>query len=103
MTEFIKQNEVQQEVLDDGQKKLINLLNSTEGKVSRIQMRNLCMGYFQSSKHQGHEVIHSMGSILGIQSEAMEQLFNEDQGGVTRWTITKCPQHIFEIKVAVHA
>lgn len=86
MTEFIKQNEVQQEVLDDGQKKLINLLSSTEGKVGRIQMRNLFMGYSQSPKHKSHEVLQLMGSILGIKIEAMEQMFSEDHGGVTRWT-----------------
>lgn len=82
MTEFMKQNEVQQEVLDDRQKKLVNLLSSTEGKVSRIQVRNLFMGYFQSPKRKGHEMIQLTGSILGIRSEAIEQLFSEDQGGV---------------------
>lgn len=80
-----KQNELRQEMLDDVQKKLMNLVNSTEGKVDKILMRNLFIGHFHTPKNQRHEVLRLMGSILGIKREDMEQLLNEDQGGVTRW------------------
>ncbi|XP_036887059.1 thyroid receptor-interacting protein 11 isoform X2 [Sturnira hondurensis] len=80
-----KQNELRQEMLDDVQKKLMNLVNSTEGKVDKILMRNLFIGHFHTPKNQRHEVLRLMGSILGIKKEELEQLLNEDQGGVTRW------------------
>ncbi|XP_066883973.1 thyroid receptor-interacting protein 11 isoform X2 [Kogia breviceps] len=83
--ELKKQNEVRQEMLDDVQKKLMNLVNSTEGKVDKVLMRNLFTGHFHTPKNQRHEVLRLMGSILGIRKEEMEQLLNEDQGGVTRW------------------
>ncbi|XP_062954314.1 thyroid receptor-interacting protein 11-like [Cynocephalus volans] len=83
--ELKKQNELQQAMLDDVQKKLANLVNSAEGKVDRVLMRNLFVGHFHTPKNQRHEVLRLMGSILGIEREEMEQLFHEDQGGVTRW------------------
>uniref|UniRef100_A0A452FVU9 Thyroid hormone receptor interactor 11 n=1 Tax=Capra hircus TaxID=9925 RepID=A0A452FVU9_CAPHI len=83
--ELKKQNELQQEMLDDVQKKLMNLVNSTEGKVDKVLMRNLFTGHFHTPKHQRHEVLRLMGSILGIKKEEMDQLLTEDQGGVTRW------------------
>lgn len=85
MEELKKQNELRQEMLDDVQKKLMNLVNSTEGKVDKVLMRNLFIGHFHTPKNQRHEVLRLMGSILGIKREEMEQLLNEDQGGVTRW------------------
>ncbi|XP_062945947.1 thyroid receptor-interacting protein 11 isoform X2 [Cynocephalus volans] len=83
--ELKKQNELRQAMLDDVQKKLVNLVNSAEGKVDRVLMRNLFVGHFHTPKNQRHEVLRLMGSILGIEREEMEQLFHEDQGGVTRW------------------
>ncbi|XP_062037737.1 thyroid receptor-interacting protein 11 isoform X3 [Lepus europaeus] len=83
--ELQKQNQLRQEMLDDVQKKLMNLVNSTEGKVDKVLMRNLFIGHFHTPKSQRHEVLRLMGSILGVQREEMEQLFKEDQGGVTRW------------------
>ncbi|KAM5273662.1 thyroid receptor-interacting protein 11 [Ctenodactylus gundi] len=83
--ELKKQNDLRQEMLDDAQKKLMNLVNSTEGKVDKVLMRNLFIGYFHTPKHQRPEVLRLMGSILGIKKEEMEQLLHEDQGGVTRW------------------
>ncbi|XP_045864372.1 thyroid receptor-interacting protein 11 isoform X1 [Meles meles] len=83
--ELKKQNELRQEMLDDVQKKLMNLVNSTEGKVDKVLMRNLFIGHFHTPKHQRHEVLRLMGSILGIKKEEMEQLLHEGQGGVTRW------------------
>lgn len=83
--ELKKQNQLRQEMLDDVQKKLMNLVNSTEGKVDKVLMRNLFIGHFHTPKSQRHEVLRLMGSILGVTREEMEQLFKEDQGGVTRW------------------
>lgn len=83
--ELKKQNELRQEMLDDAQKKLMNLVNSTEGKVDKVLMRNLFIGHFHTPKNQRHEVLRLMGSILGVKREELEQLFNEDQGGVARW------------------
>ncbi|XP_057344184.1 thyroid receptor-interacting protein 11 isoform X3 [Manis pentadactyla] len=83
--ELQKQNELREEMLDDVQKKLMNLVNSTEGKVDKVLMRNLFIGHFHTPKNQRHEVLRLMGSILGIKREEMEQLLNEGQGGVTRW------------------
>lgn len=83
--ELKKQNELHQEMLDDAQKKLMSLVNSTEGKVDKVLMRNLFIGHFHTPKNQRHEVLRLMGSILGVKREEMEQLFAEDQGGVTRW------------------
>ncbi|XP_069884624.1 thyroid receptor-interacting protein 11 isoform X1 [Dipodomys merriami] len=85
LEELKKQNELRQEMLDDAQKKLMNLVNSTEGKVDKTLMRNLFIGHFHTPKTKRHEVLRLMGSILGVKKEEMEQLFNEDQGGVTRW------------------
>lgn len=83
--ELKKQNELHQEMLDDTQKKLMSLVTSTEGKVDKVLMRNLFIGHFHTPKNQRHEVLRLMGSILGVKREEMEQLFAEDQGGVTRW------------------
>uniref|UniRef100_A0A8C3YG95 Thyroid hormone receptor interactor 11 n=1 Tax=Catagonus wagneri TaxID=51154 RepID=A0A8C3YG95_9CETA len=83
--ELKKQNELRQEMLDDVQKKLMNLVNSTEGKVDKVLMRNLFIGHFHTPKNQRQEVLRLMGSILGIKKEEMEQLLNEDRGSVTRW------------------
>ncbi|KAL4692417.1 hypothetical protein H8959_016227 [Pygathrix nigripes] len=83
--ELKKQNELRQEMLDDVQKKLMNLANSSEGKVDKVLMRNLFIGHFHTPKNQRHEVLRLMGSILGVRREEMEQLFHDDQGGVTRW------------------
>uniref|UniRef100_A0A2K6TC54 GRIP domain-containing protein n=1 Tax=Saimiri boliviensis boliviensis TaxID=39432 RepID=A0A2K6TC54_SAIBB len=46
---------------------------------------NLFIGHFQAPKNQRHEVLRLMGSILGVRREEMEQLFHDNQGGVTRW------------------
>ncbi|XP_075387812.1 thyroid receptor-interacting protein 11 isoform X2 [Tenrec ecaudatus] len=83
--ELKKQNELRKEMLDDVQKKLMDLVNSTEGKVDKVLMRNLFIGHFHTPKNKRQEVLRLMGSILGIKREEMEQLLDEGQGGVTRW------------------
>ncbi|KAM4816103.1 LOW QUALITY PROTEIN: thyroid receptor-interacting protein 11-like [Urocitellus parryii] len=86
MEELKKQNELQKEMLDHAQQKLSTLVNSTEGKVNKVLMRNLFIGHFQTQKGKRREVLQLMGSILDIPKEEMEQLLNEDYGGVTnKW------------------
>ena len=102
-----KQNEVQQEVLDDVQKKLMNLLSNTEGKVDKSLMRNLFLGYFQTPKQHRHEVLQIMGNILGIRKEEIDLVLIRAR----RWYqmddwlawIKKCPQHTSETKSAIEA
>lgn len=83
--ELKKQMALRQEMLDDAQKKLMNLVHTTEGKVDKVLMRNLFIGHFHTPKHQRREVFRLMGSILDVKREEMEQLLNEEQGGVTKW------------------
>ncbi|XP_062974040.1 thyroid receptor-interacting protein 11 [Elgaria multicarinata webbii] len=80
-----KQGEIQKEMLEDAQNKLMNLINSTEGKVDKVLMRNLFIGHFHTPKTKRHEVLRLMGSILGIEKDELEELLSEDQKAVTRW------------------
>ncbi|XP_074852708.1 thyroid receptor-interacting protein 11 isoform X2 [Carettochelys insculpta] len=72
-----KQGEIKQEMLEDAQNKLMNLINSTEGKVDKVLMRNLFIGHFHTPKNKRHEVLRLMGSILGIKKEELDQSFSE--------------------------
>ncbi|XP_037693736.1 thyroid receptor-interacting protein 11-like [Choloepus didactylus] len=83
--ELQKQNEVLQEMLDDIQRKWMNLVNDTEGKVDKVLLRNVLIVYFQTPKSERQEVLRLMGSILGMKKEEMEKLFCDDQGGATTW------------------
>ncbi|XP_067403184.1 thyroid receptor-interacting protein 11 isoform X2 [Emydura macquarii macquarii] len=80
-----KQAAIKQEMLEDAQNKLMNLINSTEGKVDKVLMRNLFIGHFHTPKNKRHEVLRLMGSILGVKKEEIDQLLSEDHKGVTRW------------------
>lgn len=51
-----------------------------------VQMRNLFREYFQTLKHERHEVLQLMGSTLRVRSEEKGQLFTWEQRSVTRWT-----------------
>lgn len=42
--------------------------------IFRVLMRNLFTGHFHTPKHQRHEVLRLMGSILGIKKEEMDQV-----------------------------
>ncbi|XP_040850038.1 thyroid receptor-interacting protein 11-like [Ochotona curzoniae] len=79
------QNELQQEMLEDVQKKWVNLVDGMEGKIDIILVRNLFIRQFHTPKSQRPEVLRLMGSILGLKREEMDQLFKEDQGCVARW------------------
>ncbi|NXK05119.1 TRIPB protein, partial [Herpetotheres cachinnans] len=83
--ELKKEGEIRREMLEDVQNKLMDLMNSTEGKVDKLLMRNLFVGHFHTAKNKRPEVLRLMGSILGIKKEELDQLLSEDQRGVTRW------------------
>ncbi|NXN11177.1 TRIPB protein, partial [Indicator maculatus] len=83
--ELKKEGEIRREMLEDVQNKLLNLMNSTEGKVDKLLMKNLFVGHFHTPKNKRPEVLRLMGSILGIKKEELDQLLSEDQRGVTRW------------------
>ncbi|KAM3919191.1 thyroid receptor-interacting protein 11 [Leptodactylus fuscus] len=83
--ELKRQGDLKQEMLDDAQSKLMNLLNSTEGKVDKVLMRNLFVGHFHTPKTKRHEVLRLMGSILGLKKVDLDELLLEENRGVTRW------------------
>ncbi|XP_053553524.1 thyroid receptor-interacting protein 11 [Bombina bombina] len=83
--ELKRQGDLKQEMLDEAQNKLMNLLNSTEGKVDKVLMRNLFIGHFHTPKNKRHEVLRLMGSILGLNRAEMEELLIEEHRGVTSW------------------
>ncbi|NXB26590.1 TRIPB protein, partial [Rhagologus leucostigma] len=83
--ELKKEGEIRREMLEDVQNKLMNLMNSTEGKVDKLLMRNLFIGHFHTPKNKRLEVLRLMGSILGLKKDELEQLLCEEQRGVTRW------------------
>ncbi|NXM11215.1 TRIPB protein, partial [Ploceus nigricollis] len=83
--ELKKEGEIRREMLEDVQNKLMNLMNSTEGKVDKLLMKNLFIGHFHTPKNKRLEVLRLMGSILGLKKEELDQLLSEEQRGVTRW------------------
>ncbi|XP_064440023.1 thyroid receptor-interacting protein 11-like [Mirounga angustirostris] len=85
LQEFQKQNEVQQEILEDTQKKLMNLVSKSEGMVDKTLLRRLFLGSFQAPDAERQEALRLMGSMLGIREDQMRQLFSEGPGGGTSW------------------
>ncbi|KAM4663529.1 thyroid receptor-interacting protein 11 [Discoglossus pictus] len=83
--ELKRQGDLKQEMLDDAQNKLMNLLNSTEGKVDKVLMRNLFVGHFHTPKNKRYEVLRLMGSILGLKRTEMDELLVDENRSVTRW------------------
>lgn len=84
--ELKKQVDVRQEMLEEAQKKLMHLLNSTEGKIDKVLMRNLFLGYFHTPKTKRADVLRLMGSVLGLSREDVDKMLEEDaQRGVTGW------------------
>ncbi|XP_005934088.1 thyroid receptor-interacting protein 11 [Haplochromis burtoni] len=84
--ELKKQVDVRQEMLEEAQRKLMNLLNSTEGKIDKVLMHNLFLGYFHTPKTKRADVLKLMGSVLGLNREDVEKMMEEDRGhGVTGW------------------
>ncbi|KAM5165975.1 thyroid receptor-interacting protein 11-like [Callospermophilus lateralis] len=85
LEELKKQNELRKEMLDHAHQKLSTLVNSTEGKLDKVLMRNLFIGHFKTPKGKRLEVLQLMGSILDIPKDEMEQLLHKDYGGLVRW------------------
>uniref|UniRef100_A0A667YJB4 Thyroid hormone receptor interactor 11 n=1 Tax=Myripristis murdjan TaxID=586833 RepID=A0A667YJB4_9TELE len=86
LEELKTQVDVRQEMLEEAQNKLMNLLNSTEGKVDKVLMRNLFMGYFHTPKNKRAEVVKLMGGVLGLTQDDIERMLEEDgRHGVTGW------------------
>uniref|UniRef100_A0A672Q3T0 Thyroid receptor-interacting protein 11-like n=1 Tax=Sinocyclocheilus grahami TaxID=75366 RepID=A0A672Q3T0_SINGR len=81
-----KQVDARQEMLEEAQRKLMNLLNSTEGKVDKVLMKNLYLGYFHTPRNKRSEVLRLMGNVLGLdRDEVAELLQEEDKSGMTGW------------------
>lgn len=86
LEELKKQVEVRQEMLEEAQNKLMNLLNSTEGKIDKVLMRNLFLGYFHTPKTKRGDVLRLMGSVLGLSREDVDKMLEDDgRHGVTGW------------------
>ncbi|XP_033498539.1 thyroid receptor-interacting protein 11 [Epinephelus lanceolatus] len=84
--ELKNQVDVRQEMLEEAQRKLMNLLNSTEGKIDKVLMRNLFLGYFHTPKTKRADVLRLMGSVLGLSREDVDKMLEEDgRHGVTGW------------------
>ncbi|XP_070698253.1 thyroid receptor-interacting protein 11 [Pempheris klunzingeri] len=86
LEELKKQVDVRQEMLEEAQRKLMNLLNSTEGKIDKVLMRNLFLGYFHTPKTKRADVLRLMGSVLGLSREDVDLMLEGDgRHGVTAW------------------
>ncbi|XP_019953482.2 thyroid receptor-interacting protein 11 [Paralichthys olivaceus] len=84
--ELKNQVDVRQEMLEEAQRKVMNLLNSTEGKIDKVLMRNLFLGYFHTPKTKRADVLRLMGSVLGLSREDVEKMLEDDgRHGVTGW------------------
>ncbi|XP_016364090.1 thyroid receptor-interacting protein 11-like [Sinocyclocheilus rhinocerous] len=78
--------DVRQEMLEEAQRKLMNLLNSTEGKVDKVLMKNLYLGYFHTPQNKRSEVLRLMGNVLGLDRDEVSELLQEGgKSGVTGW------------------
>lgn len=81
-----KQVDVRQDMLEEAQTKLMNLLNSTEGKVDKVLMKNLYLGYFHTPRNKRSEVMRLMGNVLGLDRDEVSELLQEEgKSGVTGW------------------
>lgn len=86
LEEMKKQVDIRQEMLEEAQRKLMNLLNSTEGKIDKVLMRNLFLGYFHTPKSKRADVLRLMGSVLGLTREDVDKMLEDDsRHGVSGW------------------
>ncbi|XP_060938568.1 thyroid receptor-interacting protein 11 [Limanda limanda] len=84
--ELKNQVDVRQEMLEEAQRKVMSLLNTTEGKIDKVLMRNLYLGYFHTPKTKRADVLRLMGSVLGLSREDVEKMLEDDgRHGVTGW------------------
>uniref|UniRef100_A0A9L0J8A8 Uncharacterized protein n=1 Tax=Equus asinus TaxID=9793 RepID=A0A9L0J8A8_EQUAS len=91
--ELQRQNEARQEVLEDVQKKWTDLVSTLEGKADKALLRKLFTDALQSARHERREAFRRMGSTLGVEREEMEQLLQEEQGGLTGWGTGRLGSH----------
>ncbi|KAG8513528.1 Thyroid receptor-interacting protein 11, partial [Galemys pyrenaicus] len=84
--ELKKQNEVIKEMLDEVQKKWMDLIIRSDKKVDKSLMRKLFLDYFRTQKDERQEVLQQIGSTLGLQKEEMDSLLQGDPGGINRTT-----------------
>ncbi|XP_045848902.1 thyroid receptor-interacting protein 11-like [Meles meles] len=82
LQEFKKQNEVQQEILEDTQKKLMTLVSQSEGMVDKTLLRRLFVGSFQAADAERQEALRLMASTLGIREDQLRQLRSQEPAGV---------------------
>ncbi|XP_078262991.1 thyroid receptor-interacting protein 11 isoform X2 [Rhinoraja longicauda] len=75
----------QRDMLEDAQRNLLNLVNNNEGKIDKVLMRNLFVGYFHTPKNKRNEAMRLMGSVLGLKREEISQLLDSEHRGVTGW------------------
>ncbi|XP_043553067.1 thyroid receptor-interacting protein 11 [Chiloscyllium plagiosum] len=80
-----KQVVTQQDVLEDAQRKLLNLVNNSEGRIDKVLMRNLFVGYFHTPKNKRDEAIRLLGNVLGLKKEEIKELLDSEHRGVTGW------------------
>ncbi|XP_019727923.1 thyroid receptor-interacting protein 11 isoform X2 [Hippocampus comes] len=97
--ELKQQVDVRQEMLEEAQKKLMSLLNSTEGKIDKVLMRNLLQGYFHTPRNKRMDVLKLMGSVLGLSREDVEKMLEEDtargmSGWVSSWLVGRGAQSV---------
>uniref|UniRef100_A0A8C4WV09 Thyroid hormone receptor interactor 11 n=1 Tax=Eptatretus burgeri TaxID=7764 RepID=A0A8C4WV09_EPTBU len=80
-----RQVQLRQELVDDAHSKLMNLLHNSEGKVDKLLMRNLFMGYLSSPRNKRSEVLRLLGGVLGMAKVDLDKLLTDEKGGVTTW------------------
>ncbi|XP_051870745.1 thyroid receptor-interacting protein 11 isoform X2 [Pristis pectinata] len=85
MEDLKKQVVAHKDMLEDAQRKLLNLVNNNEGKIDKVLMRNLFVGYFHTPKSKRNEAMRLMGSVLGLKKEEISQLLDSEYRGVTGW------------------
>ncbi|KAG7334498.1 hypothetical protein KOW79_002905 [Hemibagrus wyckioides] len=85
--ELKKEVDKRQEMLEEAQQKLTDLLNSTEGKVDKVLMRNLFLGYFHTPRNKRAEVLRLMGNVVGLERDDVDKMLEGEEGrkGVTGW------------------
>uniref|UniRef100_A0A4W4HJC8 GRIP domain-containing protein n=1 Tax=Electrophorus electricus TaxID=8005 RepID=A0A4W4HJC8_ELEEL len=81
IVELQKQVALRQEMLDEAQKKLTNLLTSSEGKVDKDLMKNLFLGYFHTPRNKRSDVLRLMANVLGLEQDELDK----EGRGVTKW------------------
>uniref|UniRef100_A0A4W3IVR5 Thyroid hormone receptor interactor 11 n=1 Tax=Callorhinchus milii TaxID=7868 RepID=A0A4W3IVR5_CALMI len=85
LKELKNQVGVQNDLLEDSQNKLMNLLNNSEGKIDKVLMRNLFVGYFHTPKNKRNEALRLVCSVLGLQKEEYSQLLNSESRAASGW------------------